>query len=279
MARTVEEIKKEMTSAFIAEPEVIAKYRLDTGLSSDEQLSKASIENIWFYIVAMAHYILERLFDTLRSDINREIDNKLPHTVRWYRTKVLQFQYPGRELIPDTDKYNNTGLTNGQVEGLQTVKYCSVEDRESILLIKVAKGLPGYREKLSNNEEEALGYYVNEIKDAGVPYKIINQQADKFFCSMKIFYNPMLLTPSDKPVEGVIKEYISNLDFNGMYANVWLIDRVQSIPGVIIPHLIEVKTQRAANPECIVETNTIAESGYFIVENDSDLQINYIPYG
>ena len=255
-----------MTSAFIADQNIIAKYNLDSQKTFEEQFSKASIENILFYIIAMAHHIIERMFDTFRNDINQEIDSKLPHTVRWYRSKVLQFQYPNRALIADTDKYDNSGLSAEQIEELQVVKYCSVEDRESNLFIKVAKGVPGSRETLSNAEEEALRYYVSEIKDAGVPYKIINQQADKFFCTMDIYYNPMLLIPGQKPVENAIKEYVSNLDFNGVYANVWLIDRIQSIPGVVIPHLVEVKTQRAENPLNVVETSITAESGYFIVK-------------
>jgi hypothetical protein len=279
MARSIKEINDEMTSAWISDETIRQKYGLDPTKTFDEQFSSVSRERIEFYIMAMAHHIMERLFDTHTNEINKTLDEKLPHTVRWYRSKVLQFQHPNRALISDTDKYDNTGLSVEQIEELQVVKYCSVEERTPKLLIKVAKGEAGAREVLDPDQVESLNFYIGEIKDAGVPYEIVNQQADKFFCKMEVFYNPMLLTPSEKPVETVIKEYISNLDFNGVYANVWLIDRIQRIPGVVIPHLEWVKTKRASNPLETVEVKTIAESGYFVVENDSDLDITYTPHG
>lgn len=279
MARTIPEIKTQMTDEFIADPVIISQYQLEAGKTFDEQFSPVSIESILFYIVATGYWIQEMLFDTHTVEINAALDAMLPHTVRWYRTKVLQFQYPNRALIPDTDQYDNTGLTPEEIEELQVVKYCAVEDRYSKLYIKVAKGEPGARQTLSDDEETALSYYINEIKDAGVPYQIINQQADKFAVKAVIYYNPMLLNPADRIVETAIREYVSNLTFNGEYANVFLVDHLQAIPGVIIPHLIEVRTQRAANPWEIIDVKTIAESGYFIVENDSDLDITYIPYG
>jgi hypothetical protein len=267
-----------MTAAFVADETIIEKYGLDTEKTFDEQFSVASIERIFFYVIAVAHYIMERMFDTHADNINTALDARLPHTTRWYRTKVLQFQHPNRALITDTDKYDNSGLPADEIEELQVVKYCSVEEKQSKLLIKVAKGAAGVREILSDDEAAALDYYVGEIKDAGVPYRIVNQQADRFYCNMEVFYNPMLLAPSDAAVETAIKEYVSNLDFNGAYANAWLTDRIQQIPGVVIPHLIEVKTARAANPPETVSVRTIAESGYFIVENDGDLTITYTPY-
>ena len=278
MARTVAEIKDEMTSAWMADEATRQSYEIDPLKTFDEQFSPVSPERIKFYIIAMAYYIMERLFDKHVADINQALDDRLPHTVRWYRTKVLQFQYPHRSLMTDSDKYDNTGLDKSDIEELQVVKYCAVVDRFSNLLIKVAKGVPGAREMLSPDEVEALNYYIGEIKDAGVPHRIVNQQADKFFCEMQIYYNPMLLIPSEKPVENAIKEYVQNLDFNGVYANVWLVDRIQQIPGVVIPHLAWVKTQRAENPQVDVPASIVAESGYFIIENDSDLDITYTPY-
>ena len=277
MAHTIEEIKRIITNAYISNPEIIQQYGLDENKTFEEQFSKAAIESILFHDVAACNWVLETLFDIHKSDIDTELNNRLPHTSRWYRTKVLSFQFPKRDLIPETDRYDNTGLTPERIEELQVVKFCSVAERFSRLMIKVAKGEPGARKVLSNEEVAGLEFHLNIVKDAGVPFTIVNQQADKFFCKMDVYYNPMLLNPSDEIVEKTIKQYVSNLPFDGMLVNAFLVDEAQKIPGVVIPHLVEVKTKRAENPEEIVQVRTLPESGYFIVENSADVDVKYIP--
>lgn len=281
MARTIEEIKREITTAWMTDLEVVAKYGLESGDTKqdfDGYFSKSSIESIWFYIVAFAIWTLEKLFDVHKSEINAELDTRLAHRQQWYRDKVLKFQYPNRSLITDTDRYDNSRLTDAQIEELQVVKYCATEETNSQLKIKVAKGAPGAREVLSAAEAAGLEAYLAEIKDAGVLINVVNQQADKFSCKMLILYNAMLLNPADKPVENAIKAFVSNLDFNGEYSNMALVDHLQAIAGVANPHLYWAKTKRAANNWVDCTIKTVAESGYFIVERDSDLQIEYRPY-
>jgi hypothetical protein len=285
MARTISEIKKQMTDAWMADETVIEKYGLETGSGSwnktqsfESVFPKTSIESIFFYDLAYAIWENEKLFDVHIGEINAELDTRLAHRQQWYRDKALKFQYPGRSLITDTDRYNNTGLTDAQIEDLQVVKYCATEEYNSVLRIKVAKGAPGAREVLSAAEAAGLEAYLNEIKDAGVMINIINQQADKFSCKMLVLYNPMALDPANKTVENTIKEFVSNLDFNGEYSNMALIDHLQAISGVVLPHLYWTKTQRANNAWVDCPIKTVAESGYFIVNADSDLQITYQVY-
>lgn len=277
MARTVEEIKKEMTDRWIVNPEVVAAYELEAGKTFEEQFSKASLESLFFYDIAYSIWHNEKLFDEHVIDVNAELDTRLAHRQQWYRDKVLKYRH-GQALITDTDQYDDAGLTPEQIEDAQVVKYCATGEAGSILQIKVAKGEPGARETLSEAEELGLQSYVAEIKDAGVLVEIINQQADKYSCKMIIYYNPTLLNPADKPVEIAIKEYVSNLAFNGEYSNMALVDHLQAITGVVIPHLIAAWTKRALNNWEACEVKAVAESGYFVVEKDEDLDIEYTPY-
>lgn len=278
MARTLQEIKGAITTDWLNNEAVKQRYQIDDSKTFDEQFSPVSIENIFFYIVAVAIWTLEVLFDLHKSEVETELQNKMPTTVHWYKNKVLRFQYPNRNLIPDTDKYDNTGLTPEQIADLEIVKYCAVTDALSELRIKVAKGEAGNRIQLAPDEETALNYYLSEICPAGIRWVIINRQADKFKGEITVYYNPLLLNPDLNPVENAVKEYISNLDFNGALTTTHLTDQIQNIEGVVLVDINSALVQRADNPEEALGVQKIAESGYWIVENNEDLKVNYIVY-
>ena len=115
MARSVQTIKKEMTDAFITNPVIISAYNLDTTKTFDEQFSTASIENIIFYVVAVAIRTLELLFDLLTTNIDKKISEGIVGTALWYRSMVMNFEYNGEKPI----------------------KFCTVQDGSINLLIKV----------------------------------------------------------------------------------------------------------------------------------------------
>jgi len=278
MAQLISEIKKQMTDVFIAQPAVITMYELDTNKTFEEQFSKVSLESMLFYCVSVGIWVLQKLFDVLRIEIGTELDARMPHTVKWYQEKVRRFQFPDRALITDSDKYDNSGLSEDDIAELEVVKFCAVEDRLSELRIKVAKGVAGSREVLAPNEVLGLQYYLSEIKDAGVKVVVVNQQADKITAQIDVYFNPLLLTPGDNPVLEAFKNHVQNLDFNGEIQMNRIEDSLQAVKGVVLIHLKNVYVQRAANLPELLEVRAVAESGYYVVENDDQVNINYIPY-
>lgn len=277
MARGTQDILTELKQSYIDNDELRRAYGIREGVSFDEHFPKSSVETRLLYVVAYCVHILERLFDVFRSDVAEELDSRMAHRTKWYRHMVLRYRH-GVSLIPERDKYDNTGLTPEDIAEAETVKYCAVEERGHHLYIKTAKGEVGSRTPLSPQEVLGLQTYIQEIKDAGVVFSIINEQADRFYCEVKIYYNPMLLNPEEKPVEKEIKRYISMLDFNGEYTHVGLVDTLQRIPGVVIPHLVEVRLQRENNPPHVCEVKEIAHSGYWVVGDDNDIRTEYVPY-
>lgn len=278
MARDIKTIKKQMTDSFIADDTVIQRYGLDTSKNFEQQFSVVSLESIIFYIVSYAIWIIESLFDVHVDLVNNELLNKMPHTAHWYRDKVLRFQYPNRDLIPDTDRYDNTGLTADEIADLEVVKYCAVSDDLNELRIKTAKGSAGAREPLNDDEVQGLEYYLSEVRDAGVKTVIVNRQADRFFANIEVFYNPLLLNPADEPVETAIKEYVSNLDFNGALTTTKLVDEIQSIEGIELVNIIRALVKRADYDEEPLGVQKIAESGYWIIQDAEDLNVKYTVY-
>lgn len=279
MARTISDIKKEITGYFIANETVIQLYGLETTKSFEDQFSKVSLESIIFYVVAVAIWTLEVLFDTHKIEITTLIDASKPHRLKWYIDKTLAFQF-GRALVAESDVYDNTDITDEQITAEKVVKYAAAVEQAGHIVIKVAGEGNDGREPLTEDQEAALTAYLKEIKDAGVRIDLINQDANAFRATIDIYYDPMILNASlssladgGTPVKDSVIDFIANLPFNGEYRNAALVDRLQSIPGVVIPEL---------HVSSIDDTQVLAKatpaSGYMKVYNENDLVLNAIPY-
>lgn len=284
MAREIKVIKDEMTAEFISNPAVVEKYGLDTEKSFDAQFSKASIESILFYVFAFCAWTVEKLFDTHKAEVTNYIDEMKPHSLRWYVNKVKEFRF-GQSLIPDTDQYDDTGLTDEDIATMQIVKYASAEETNGALYVKVAKDNAGVRGQLTEDEVNALTSYMNEVKDAGVRIYIRNAPAVDFKIDITIYYNPQVLNGNGEslidggtPVVDTIKDYIENLPFNGEFRNVELIDRLQQVNGVVIPEL-EGTYSRITNEDNYSPINAKEKSysGYYAYDSVNS-QVKFEPY-
>lgn len=278
MARTIAEIKKEMTDYFVRNETIQALYELDPEKSFEDQFSKISLESILFYVVAVSVWALEKLFDRHRQEVTELISELKPHSLRWYANKAKAFQF-GKSLVPDTDQYDNTGLTDEQIRKQQVVKYSAVTEKAAIVYVKVATGSEGARTPLSPEQEAALEAYFKEVKDAGVKLNVVNLPADEFNVDIDIYYDPQVfdenlnrLDGTGKLVHDTIASFVENLPFNGEYRNSALINTLTELDGVV---LVELK-QSTANGQTI-NAKCVPESGYFRVDKES-LGINAVVY-
>lgn len=280
MARTIAEIKQEMTNAFIADETIKALYELEPGKDFEAQFSKISLESILFYIVATCAWTLETLFDRHRQEVTELIDNLRPHTLLWYVNKTKAFQSECA-LKPDSDLYDNTGLTEDDIEKKRIVKYAAAVEKNGIVYIKVATGEKGQRTPLSKVDEEALSTYLKKVKDAGIKLKLINEPADKFGIEIDIYYDRQVFFGGDdlyligtnkQPVHDTIASFVENLPFNGEYYNSALINALLDVEGVV---LVDLK-QATTNGEPFT-ARRVPEPGYFQVDKNA-LKIKAIPY-
>jgi len=287
MARTIQEIKNEMTSAFMADETLASKYGFAPKSSFEETFSIVSIESIFFFIIATCMWTLETLFDSHKKEIADLIESKKPHRLKWYRNKALAFQY-GRALDEDADTYAEV------VESEKVVKYASAVEYQGRLYIKVAKG-GAVKEPLSLGEQGALIAYFSDIKDAGVVLEVVNKPADHFALDMDVYYDPMVfnaqglrLDTGADTVRDTIKNYLQNgIPFNGEYRNVSLVDVLQQLYGVVIPELKIARTVSESDFQSAkggsvawktIQAKHLPESGYYKIYNDSDLVLKFIAY-
>lgn len=237
MARSITDIKKQMTDAFMADENIREAYGFVEGDTFNGKFSSVSIESILFYIVAACIYTFEVLFDSYREDVNDTIETSA-HTARWYRDKALAFMRDV-PLVEDADYYDTSDMTDEEIEQAKVVKYAAATESKdsSLLTIKVAT-------KGANDELQPLEYttdleaYFAEIKDAGVRINLINRAGDTFFYEIDVYYNPLInVDTARSAVENAIKDYIQGLPFDGQYSNMGCIDAVQKVAGVEVAEM------------------------------------------
>lgn len=274
MARNIQEIQTLIYQAKAQEP----------ALNELNSTSKVAIWRLWVYIIAVAIWSLEKLFDQHRADIDKRLAELKPHTAHWYRSKALAFQY-GFDLLPDSDKFNNQGHTEEAIEASKIVKYSAVIEskNEGRLIVKIAGEQGEQLQPITDAQKQAFEAYLSEIKDAGVRLSVVNYQPDILHLQMKIVYDPLVLDGNGqsilhatKPVETAIKDYLKRLPFNGELVLAHLIDALQQAEGVKIPHLILAQSKNITSGGGYgafeaIEISKIPTAGYFTIDNFNDI--------
>lgn len=284
MARTVEEIKKDMTAEFMRMEAVKSRYGLDGSKSFADCFSMASLENIIFYVFAVAVWALEKLFDLHRADVDARIEQLEPHTLRWYVSKAKAYMQ-GQKLVTDCDYYDTEGMTEQDIAAAKVVKYAVATESNTVVYIKVAREVDGNPAALTAGQLEGLTSYMNEIKDAGVSVQLRNEPADQMRISLLIYYDPTLLIidangngsqNGKDPVRETTKQVIENLPFNGMFRKSDLMAALQALPCVEVADIKSVKVKPRNGAEWqTVEGYDRPFSGYYSIDA---LTVDYQSY-
>ncbi len=273
MARTIAEIKKDMADTFIKERAVISAYGLDGKKTFDQQFSPVSIENILFYVFAVAVWTLEKLFDAHSEEVDDRIEQLEPHTLRWYVNKAKAFMF-GYRLVTDTDRYDTTGMSETDIDAARVVKYAVATESNTVVYLKVAGEKEGNPCLLTESQFSALNSYINEIKDAGVSVQIRNEEADDMKMRAVVYYDPtllsadgVLLTDGSKPVEDAVRSVITNLPFDGVLRKTDLLAAMTAVPGVEVADItgLEVKPHSSESWTTVIGYNR-PYSGYYKIE-------------
>ena len=282
MARRIQEIQTLILQAKTQEP----------ALESLNSTSKVAIWRLWVYIIAVAIWSLEKLFDQHRADIDKRLAELKPHTARWYRSKALAFQY-GFDLLPYSDTFNNVGHTEEAIEASKVIKYCAVTDAptESRIVIKIATAQGETLTPATAHQQEAFSRYIDEIKYAGVYVTILNNPPDVLKLAIRIVRNPLILDESGMDVRSskhtvkeAIQGYLKRLPFNGELSLQALTDKIQRVEGVKDVSIDNAQTKWLDGTIWgnfqEINISRIPESGYFTVNfdtpNDTQSTLTYL---
>lgn len=281
MARTIAEIKKEMTDKFMSDSTLRNAYGISGDATWDNTFSVVSIENILIHIVAVSFYTLELMFDSFCADVDERIARNTVPTVRWYHTQAMSFQY-GYGLVYDQQskafKYDIMDTSK------QIIKYCAVKDRGSSIQILVSGESNGVPVVLPNDILTAFKSYMNSVKIAGVILDIRSLPADNIRIAATIQVNPQVIDTYGKrisdgtyPVLEAIDSYLHNIIYGGTFNKTKCVDAIQNVDGVldVILGVVEAKAASATEYVTLQGNNYTAVAGCFI-SNNLESTLSYV---
>lgn len=270
MARSVAEIKKTMTDAFMADATIREKYGLSVNDTFSSKFSSVSIENILFFIVAACCHVLEMIFDQHKRDVEEKIALAVVASVPWYYKMALAFQYGDSLVLNDrTWQYEYASVD----ERKQVVKYAAVRDKGTSVQILVSGDQDGSPVPLSNDVLTVFKQYMNRVKVAGVILNITSKESDNVTVMATITIDPLmmnengeLLSDGSKPVEEAITSYLKHIIYGGTFNKTRLVDVIQAVEGVVDVELEECKYKPANSSEWTVLSgnNYTGNSGSYI---------------
>jgi hypothetical protein len=287
---TVADIKKQMTDVFIANQSVIDAYQLTTGNTFEQEFSVVSIESILFYCVAYAVWLIYSFFDLFKTEINDAVANYTHPTLGFFADKIKTFQF-GDNVIVGKDIYDNTGLTDAQIEAKQVIKYASAVEQSFSngrfgVRVKVAgEDGAGARVILPDVQFAAAKVFLKIFKPGGTYVELTTNDADYLTLKLRIYYNPLVLNnlgqrldgTDNEPLQTAIDTHLKNLPFNGIFNLTAFTDAMQLVDGVADPRILSAQTKYAALPFTDVVDVVVPDAGYLKIYNPTtDLQIEWV---
>jgi hypothetical protein len=266
MARTQQEIFDKMLLDKANEP----------SLSTLNSTSATAIWRLILWVCAGGIYALELLLDAFKIEINTKVAEAQIGNASWYRNKILAFQF-GDNLIFSNGIYAYPTLDDVK----KIIKRCAVDEAVDLLVggvlrVKVAKLDGATLTQLTVTELSALAAYIKKIRFAGTKFQLFSNNGDLLKIAYQIYFDPIIPQATIKAnVEIVIKNYISNLPFNGELMVSKLTDELQKIEGVIDVVFLNAASKYAVGDGYGPFTRVkIAVGGYFQISTQAGETLN-----
>lgn len=280
MARTVTEIKKEMTDKFMSDETLRTAYGIAGDTTWDSTFSSVSIENIILYIVAVCAYTLEVLFDEFKQDVEDRIAQNIVPTIRWYHTQSVNFQY-GDALI--FDESTQSFRYASEDESKKVIKYCAVRDRGGSIQVLVSGDSDGKPSVLSNDVLTAFKSYMNSVKIAGVILDIRSLPADSIEITAQVEVDPQQITEEgvrisdgSYPIVDAVNAYLANIVYGGTFNKTKCVDAIQNVPGVTDVLLQQVRVKSSGGSYTVLEGNNYTAVGGCFVSDNLNNTLSYV---
>lgn len=258
MARTIQEI----------EAEIIAQKESQAELASLNSASKTAVWRLWAYVVAVAHFALESLWDIFKAEVSDLVASRRLGTPGWYVSVAKEFQL-GDDLL-------ETGLYAVVDESKRIITRASFKEDpvESVLTLKVAKGIDPPT-ALASEELSQFRTYINELKFAGTRISVVSLNADLLRGTINVYYDGIL--NSGQTLTGIrdaVKAYLQALPFDGVLLRNQLIEQIRAAQGVKDCEIINLRGVQGL-ASFTIDRLYESQAGYIQLDEDSFL-INLI---
>jgi len=244
------------------------RYNNDV-LKPIENSSRMSIIDSIVYIVAVAIYTHEVLFDIFTVDTAKEINKHINGTKQYYINMLLKYQ-SGDVLRVSSDATSFYYDVEDESKRIITIASASEEEVDGYfdkhLVYKVATGSNGNYSKINNTELESINEYMSKIAFAGTNFDVVSYPGDILVPILNIVYSSEYSQSEIKSnVISAIDTYVKELSFSGKCYPSKIVERIMSIDGVVD----------------VVADNEDHSIGFFTVKYDksgSMVKENGVPY-
>jgi hypothetical protein len=281
MARTIAQIEAGIQAAIAANP-VLASL-----LTSESAVAEF---NEWVTVFATSQQLTEVNQDACEAEVNAALAKLTPHTLQWYATKAMAFQY-GDALVPDKDYYDPIAPAGDASLVVGAAAAVVVDD---VVRIKVAALTAGVLGPLGGAELVSLTAYMQVVKDAGVDITVTTGAGDNLQLAMTIYYDPLVLNAMGQRIDGtentpVMDAINAFLDtFNSSFINNQngvlfynaLVAAIQAVSGVIIGEVTSAQANYGMTPFVDINPQYVPDAGYLVLDAVFfAANITYVAYG
>lgn len=285
MARTIKVISNGMKAEFVRDTNLRTAFGISTDVSEmtddqlvavyDSNLSAVNVVTLLIYIVAACAAAIENMLDWHIADVNEMVDGERYGQTGWYAKVAKKFQY---QQGTDFQLDENTGEYGTVNDTYKIIKHASCENNGFGVKLKVSKEGSDGLEALESNEQTAFAAYLNRLKPAGIPVTIISRSADVLKVSMTVYYDPTIFNANGavNKVKEMINEYIQDIDFNGEFITMKMVDRLQDVSGLDIIEVSKVEASTDSGSSYIQTDNNARytpAAGYMTLDNSSTITV------
>jgi hypothetical protein len=220
------------------------------------------------YVVALAHWALETIFDRHKADVDALIAAAPAGTPDWYAARALEFQLNDTLVLLSTGKPGYAAGTTGPK--IITRSTAKENDLTGKLFIKVAKDGPvaGTLAALAAAELVQVQAYYKRLRFAGCRLEVVSRSADRLQVTANIYYDALLNVPTFRAaVVAAVLDYLARLDFAGMVYLSALEDAIQQVPGVKDVQLVQVAARTGTAAPVLIPRVYETEAGYIVAED------------
>ena len=245
--------------------------------------SKVAIWRLLFWVIAVAIFVHESLFDTFKSDVEKRALEIIPATTRFYVIEAKKFQF-GDDLQFINGRFQFADTTSVAAVAKQIIEQASARDIERVVTLKIAKDDgSGGLEKLTSTEKTAFEGYLNQVKIAGTKTIVISDDPDTLKVAYTIQFDPLvmkqdgtLIVDGTSPVQVAIDDYIEGLPFDSTFRVQDLTDAIQLARGVVnaVADVIETKFGALSFTDILtVTTETFLPNAGYLITDPSPILI------
>lgn len=226
MARTLSEIYAEAKSARNKHLE-LTEFKND---------SKMSVLDAFTWVTSACVWSFENLLDVFKVDLAKDLSNRINGTPAYFANMLTKYQ-TGDELEVNED---GTRFGYAVIDPNKRIitKVAYSEGREdgfndNMMILKIASGAPGAYTQVEYKELIKVRAYLNKLLFAGQHATVVSRLGDVLIPRVTVYHDGAVSEDEVYTnIENALKEFIANLDFNGVVYAQKVLDCIQKAEHV-----------------------------------------------